>query len=63
MPKSNAEFWKSKFEANVARDERVKAELEAMGWTVSVIWECETKMPEVLRAKIEQIFSEDLSKK
>ena len=41
-PKSNVEFWSRKFHNNVARDERVKGELERLGWQVIVIWECQT---------------------
>lgn len=41
-PKSNVEFWARKFQDNVARDERVKGELERLGWRVIVIWECQT---------------------
>lgn len=40
-PKSNTLFWVGKFEKNVARDARVTAELEALGWRVLVAWECE----------------------
>ena len=40
-PKSNTQFWVDKFDRNVARDTRVIAELEAMGWRVLVAWECE----------------------
>ena len=43
MPKSRVEFWQDKFDRNVARDARVKAELEERGWRVIVVWECETK--------------------
>lgn len=42
-PKSNAEFWAAKFEANQERDARKTAELEASGWTVVTVWECEMK--------------------
>lgn len=42
-PKSNVEFWQNKFQTNVARDVRVKRELEDGGWKVITIWECETK--------------------
>lgn len=41
-PKTRIEFWQNKFDANVARDIRVQKELEARGWTVVTIWECET---------------------
>lgn len=42
-PSSNSEYWNAKFERNKARDARVRDELEAAGWTVVVIWECELK--------------------
>lgn len=40
-PKSNTEFWIQKFDRNVSRDARVTGELEALGWRVFVVWECE----------------------
>lgn len=39
-PKSNTQFWKDKFDRNVARDARVQDELRAQGWRVFVVWEC-----------------------
>ncbi len=42
LPKSRPEFWVPKLEANVARDAEQIAALEALGWRVLVIWECET---------------------
>ena len=39
-PKSNTAFWKSTFNQNVERDKRNIAELEALGWSVGIIWEC-----------------------
>ena len=42
-PKHNAEFWAAKFIANEERDARKAAELEAAGWTVLTVWECEIK--------------------
>ena len=41
MPKTNIDFWKAKFEANVARDQRKTEELVSSGWKVMVVWECE----------------------
>jgi len=41
-PKSRIGFWTAKFAENVARDRRQRAALEADGWRVLVIWECET---------------------
>lgn len=40
-PKSNTSFWVDKFERNTMRDQRVIAELQALGWKVLVAWECE----------------------
>ena len=40
-PKSNTNFWVQKFDRNVARDARVSGELDALGWRVFVVWECE----------------------
>jgi DNA mismatch endonuclease (patch repair protein) len=42
-PKSRVEFWKEKFEANVARDRRNVEKLLEMGWRVAVVWECALK--------------------
>ncbi|MDF7664245.1 very short patch repair endonuclease [Bifidobacterium sp. ESL0763] len=41
LPKSNVEFWTAKLLRNHERDARQKAELEAQGWRVIVVWECE----------------------
>ena len=43
LPKSHTEFWQEKFDRNVQRDREKTEALEAMGWTVIVIWECEIK--------------------
>jgi DNA mismatch endonuclease Vsr len=42
-PQTRQDFWKAKFQATVARDARNLARLEACGWAVMVIWECELK--------------------
>ena len=43
MPSTRRDFWQEKFDANVSRDARNQAALEAAGWTVLTIWECELK--------------------
>lgn len=43
LPKSNQQYWRPKLERNVARDIEHVRELEALGWRVLVIWECEAK--------------------
>ncbi len=55
-PKSNVEFWEGKFKNNVARDKRVKGELEQLGWRVAAIWECEAFDPDKLRGKLKAVL-------
>lgn len=55
MPKSRLDFWKPKLTGNVERDTRKRAELEALGWTVKVIWECETRSPTALAMLVADI--------
>lgn len=40
MPSSNVEFWRKKFEKNVARDRTAIEALRAEGWRVGIVWEC-----------------------
>lgn len=42
-PKTHTEFWKLKFTRNQERDKQKTAALEAMGWQVITIWECQIK--------------------
>lgn len=55
MPKTRTEFWKRKFDANVARDARVQQELKDLGWRVAVIWECETREISTLSRKLTEL--------
>lgn len=43
MPKHNADYWVPKLQRNVERDREEVARLEADGWTVAVVWECEIR--------------------
>lgn len=40
-PKTNPDFWRSKIEANRARDDDTNARLIAVGWRVVRVWEHE----------------------
>lgn len=46
QPRSNADYWLAKIDRNRARDDRVTAELQAQGWRVLTLWECEQKAPD-----------------
>ena len=39
-PATRRRFWREKFAANVARDERNHRALRAAGWRVATVWEC-----------------------
>ena len=42
-PVDNADYWRRKFERNVARDAEDSAALKSQGWQVLVVWECELR--------------------
>ena len=41
IPSTNTDFWQKKFAENVVRDKRTEQELNALGWNVIILWECE----------------------
>lgn len=43
IPRSNSDYWAPKLQRNVQRDQTVRQALQAGGWHVLVIWDCETK--------------------
>lgn len=47
VPKTRSEFWRAKFEGNVARDRRNELALADLGWRTLVIWECEVGRPDL----------------
>ncbi|MGV7120510.1 very short patch repair endonuclease [Sphingopyxis sp. 550A] len=55
-PKSREEFWQEKFNRNVQRDRENEKALQAKGWRTEIVWECETKSPEILGARLDRIF-------
>ncbi|HYE05724.1 MAG TPA: very short patch repair endonuclease [Planctomycetota bacterium] len=42
-PKSRLEYWLPKLARNIERDAEATAALVRQGWSVRVIWECETQ--------------------
>jgi DNA mismatch endonuclease (patch repair protein) len=57
-PKANTEFWDAKIVRNRHRDEVTAAHLEALGWTVITIWECELKGKDAVEARLEALADE-----
>jgi DNA mismatch endonuclease (patch repair protein) len=52
MPATSQEYWEAKIERNVQRDAARRGELEAIGWRVHIIWECELEQG-IERLKLE----------
>ena len=42
-PRTNVDFWRKKFDENIARDRRHIEALQDAGWRVAVVWECSLK--------------------
>lgn len=55
-PKSRLDYWAPKLEANKLRDSRKLAQLEAAGWRVLVVWQCELRDPEVLAKRLQEFL-------
>lgn len=56
-PKSNKDYWLPKLQRNTERDVRHQHELNELGWDVLVLWECETRKPDVIAGKIKSFLS------
>lgn len=56
LPKSNVGFWQNKISRNIARDTEVDAALQAEGWKVIRIWECDLKTAATRDATLEKTY-------
>ena len=52
------EFWETKIARNKHRDEVTAAHLEALGWTVITIWECELRTSSLLDDRLNTLAEE-----
>lgn len=60
VPKSHPEYWEAKFAANRARDARKADQLEAAGWHVATVWECEVRrQPTEVLAGLDSLLRRD----
>ena len=57
-PKSNVEFWEAKIARNRHRDGVTEAHLEALGWTVITVWECELRKNAGLNERLDALADE-----
>lgn len=57
VPKTNTEFWEAKVARNQERDQEVWRKLEAKGWSVIIVWECQLKRA-ALERTVERVAAE-----
>ena len=57
-PKSNVEFWEAKIARNRHRDEVTNAHLEALGWHVITVWECELRGKSIVTSRLDTLAEE-----
>ena len=57
MPKANRPYWEAKIGRNRARDIETRAALEALGWRVEVVWECDLKDAEALERRLKGLLA------
>ena len=56
-PKTRVEWWTAKLARNRERDAEVRSLLEASGWRIFVIWECEAERADCLSSLIGELKS------
>ena len=56
VPKANRDYWLGKVARNAGRDAEVQARLAALGWRVTVVWECELTDAAGLEARIASLL-------
>lgn len=61
VPKTNQAYWIKKIKGNVARDTKVLEEINSLGWSVLIVWECETHQQAALKNKIMRFMSENVA--
>lgn len=57
VPRSNQGYWIPKIRANKVRDLKVRRKLRRLGWDLLVIWECQTKDPEMLLRRLDSFLN------
>jgi DNA mismatch endonuclease (patch repair protein) len=58
VPKQNRDYWTTKVARNRARDAANGAALQAAGWRVETLWECELKDADALAARLAGLLRE-----
>mgnify|MGYP003802609533 CR=1 FL=1 len=57
IPKSNQEYWLTKLDMNVQKDQQIQVALIEMKWKIMIVWECELKRLDEIMEKLSGIKS------
>ncbi len=57
VPKSRHAYWLPKLQRNRKRDEWARRRLQRLGWRVLIVWECEAKDADRLRARLKRFLN------
>lgn len=57
-PKSRPDYWLAKLDRNAIRDRTNIELLSSQGWKIFVVWQCETKDPELLAIRLKAFVDE-----
>jgi DNA mismatch endonuclease (patch repair protein) len=57
IPRSNTDFWQDKITKNRQRDIKNESSLQALGFKVVTIWECELKNKTVLESRLNRLVT------
>jgi DNA mismatch endonuclease, patch repair protein len=57
VPKENREYWVDKISGNRVRDQENLRKLSAAGWKSLVIWECDLRNEQTLRAQVRKFLN------
>lgn len=58
VPATRTDFWQAKLDRNVERDVNAVRTLEAAGWKVLTVWECQTRDVAALREVLREFMPE-----
>lgn len=58
LPKTRLAFWRGKIERNRERDTENRKLLKQAGWKVMIVWQCQLRNPDRIKAKIDEFLQE-----
>lgn len=56
VPKGNREYWVTKIARNLKRDRAAQEALTALGWKITVLWECELRNTTDIRRRLHRFL-------